>query len=110
MGCPGPAWVSVPLTAPFRTTAGAAYVVSVDNLDFFVKSSFTLNVNRTSGGLMALQNGAVYGWWNGMPTVGGWGPHNYWVDGTRTISNTYLDASGGSGADSGPSCCGHRCC
>lgn len=77
-------WVSVPLRQPVRTAPHQVYVMAIDQLEYYVKTAAFFKKSRVQGSVIALFDGAVYGFQSGqMPT--GRTPEtassNYWVDG-----------------------------
>lgn len=82
--CPGPAWVSIPLSKPLRTTAGVQYTVAVEGLLSFVRSENDLTRPRQAGDLIVTAGGGAISTdlgviprqRDGLPSN-----TNYWIDG-----------------------------
>lgn len=83
-----PGWVSIPLRVPFYTAADVEYVVALDGLEYYAKSSNVLTDGYTVGGLIVMGEGALFGHTSGeMPMETLLGSSNYWVDGTFCLSH-----------------------
>lgn len=78
----GEGWVSIPLKVPFYTSVDAEYVVALDGVASYVKSSRVLTRSVVLGDLISIQEGSVYGQTSGeMPAETWLGSTNYYVDG-----------------------------
>lgn len=85
--CPGNCWISVPLLKPIHVVPGKVYVVAIDNLDVYPRTTGYLTKEKRNGHLIARTKGGVYGYTaNIMPKqqAGNGGDTNYWVDGKST--------------------------
>lgn len=83
--CAAPGWVSIPLKVPFYTAAGTEYVVALDGVEYYAKSSDALTDSYTSGDLMVIGQGSLYGQTQGEMPMESWlGASNYWIDGTSS--------------------------
>lgn len=77
--CQGPAWVEVPLLKPFRTTAGADYVVAVDPVTYYPISQDYRFADKAAARLVP--KWGMYGLQSSVcPDTES--TENYWVDGT----------------------------
>jgi hypothetical protein len=79
--CPGPRWVQVPLTKPVRPVPGREFVVAVDTVKYYAKTSGYFPSDKNGdlvpiGGFFQTESGTI-------PTFGE-GSTNYWVDGKLT--------------------------
>lgn len=53
-------WVSMPLIAPLRVVKDQTYIVAIDSLQTYVRSSDFLFTDKSRGGVVLLHDGAVY--------------------------------------------------
>jgi hypothetical protein len=83
--CAAPGWVSIPLRVPFYTSPDTEYVVVLDGVVYYTKSSDVLLETYTTGDLTVMGEGGVYGQTPGeMPAETWLGSSHYWVDGKST--------------------------
>lgn len=84
-GCPGPAWISAPLSPALVVQPGVVYTVAVDGVFRYTKTDgYLAGGDRGSGDLTLLANGAVFGAPDGgMPSQrsGDTAQSSYFIDG-----------------------------
>jgi hypothetical protein len=80
--CEAPGWVSIPLRVPFYTSPDTEYVVALDGVQHYAKSSDAFADGYSVQDLLVMGEGVVFGQTPGdMPAETWLGSSNYWVDG-----------------------------
>lgn len=85
-------WVSMPLIAPLRVVKDQIYIVAIDSLQTYVRSSDFLFTDKSRGGVVLLHDGAVYSRRTDSAPAESKGitpSTSYWIDGEWQGSNQH---------------------